>query len=111
MKIAICGKGGSGKSAIVTLLANAMRERGYRVLVVDSDESNLGLYRMLGFDRAPIPLMELVGGKKRVQRQMASKYSSGESEPRMNVLAQDKIWSRTSLGSMCLRGITSGWWA
>jgi CO dehydrogenase maturation factor len=91
MKIAICGKGGSGKSAIVTLLANAMRERGYRVLVVDSDESNLGLYRMLGFDRAPIPLMELVGGKKRVQRQMTSKYSSGESEPRMDVLAQDKI--------------------
>ena len=91
MKIAICGKGGSGKSAIVTLLANAMRERGYRVLVVDSDESNLGLYRMLGFDRAPIPLMELVGGKKSVQKQMASKYSSGDPEPRMNVLAQDEI--------------------
>jgi CO dehydrogenase maturation factor len=91
MKIAICGKGGSGKSAIVTLLANAMRERGYRVLVVDSDESNLGLYRMLGFDRAPIPLMELVGGKKMVQRQMSSKYSSGDPKPRMNVLAQDEI--------------------
>jgi CO dehydrogenase maturation factor len=91
MKIAICGKGGSGKSAVVTLLANAMRERGYRVLVVDSDESNVGLYRMLGFDRAPVPLMELVGGKKRVQKQMTSKYSSGESEPRMNVLTQDII--------------------
>jgi CO dehydrogenase nickel-insertion accessory protein CooC1 len=45
-------KGGSGKSAIVTLLANEARNRGYRVVVVDSDESNLGLYRMLGFDRA-----------------------------------------------------------
>lgn len=91
MKISVCGKGGSGKSAIVTLLANEARERGYRVLVVDSDESNTGLYRMLGFDKAPTPLMELVGGKKRVQKEMASKYSSGESAPRMNVLTQDKI--------------------
>ncbi|KPJ51676.1 MAG: ATP-binding protein, partial [Dehalococcoidia bacterium DG_18] len=50
MKIAVCGKGGSGKSAIVTLLAKGLREKGYKVLVVDSDESNSGLYRMLGFD-------------------------------------------------------------
>ena len=91
MKIAICGKGGSGKSATVTLIANGMRGKGYDVLVVDSDESNSGLYRMLGFDRSPVPLMEMVGGKKRVQKEMASKYSSGESEPRMNILTQDQI--------------------
>lgn len=91
MKIAICGKGGSGKSAIVTLLSSGMREKGYRVVVVDSDESNSGLYRMLGFDSSPVPLMELVGGKKRVQKEMASKYSSGESEPQMNILTQDQI--------------------
>jgi CO dehydrogenase maturation factor len=38
-KISVCGKVGSGKSSVVSLLANGMRERGYRVLVVDSDES------------------------------------------------------------------------
>jgi len=65
-KIAICGKGGSGKSTVTVLLANEMRERGYRVLVVDSDESNPGLYRMLGFSQRPVPLLELVGGKKNV---------------------------------------------
>ena len=64
MKISVCGKGGSGKSTIVALLANAARGRDYKVLVVDSDESNSGLYRMLGFDHPPVPLMELVGGKK-----------------------------------------------
>jgi CO dehydrogenase maturation factor len=91
MKISVCGKGGAGKSTIVTLLANEFRARGYLVLVVDSDESNSGLYRMLGFDHPPIPLMELVGGKKSVQERMAVKFSSGESEPKMEVLAQDRI--------------------
>ena len=33
MKIAVCGKGGSGKSTVVIMLANETRSRGYRVLV------------------------------------------------------------------------------
>lgn len=70
MKISICGKGGSGKSTVVALLANEARARGYRVLVVDSDESNSGLFRMLGFDHPPVPLMELVGGKRSLKRKM-----------------------------------------
>jgi len=84
MKISVCGKGGSGKSSIVTLLANEARNRDYRVLVVDSDESNLGLSRMLGFDRAPVPLMELVGGKRGLKQKM--------NQPQ--VLAQAEIWLR-----------------
>ncbi|NWF78382.1 MAG: ATP-binding protein [Chloroflexi bacterium] len=71
MKIAVCGKGGSGKSTVVTLLANQARAGGYRVLVVYSDESNSGLFRMLGFDHPPVPLMELVGGKKSLKQRMA----------------------------------------
>ncbi|MFO8099273.1 MAG: P-loop NTPase, partial [Salinibacter sp.] len=65
-KIAVGGKGGSGKSSMVALLASGMRERGYRVLVVDSDESNPGLYRLLGLEGRPAPLLELVGGKNQV---------------------------------------------
>ncbi|MBC8275740.1 MAG: P-loop NTPase [Chloroflexi bacterium] len=91
MKISICGKGGSGKSTIVTLLANEFKARGYRVVVVDSDESNSGLYRMLGFDHPPIPLMELVGSKKGLKERMAVKFSSGESEPKMEKLTLNKI--------------------
>jgi CO dehydrogenase maturation factor len=72
MKISVCAKGGSGKSTIVTLLANEARNRGNRVLVVDSDESNSGLYRMLGFEQPPIPLMELVGGKVSLKKKMSS---------------------------------------
>jgi CO dehydrogenase maturation factor len=72
MKISVCGKGGSGKSTIVTLLANEARAGGYRVPVVDSDESNSGLFLMLGFDHAPVPLMELVGGKKSPKQNLNS---------------------------------------
>ena len=71
MKISVCGKGGSGKSTIVTLLANEALARGYQVLVVDSDESNTGLFRMLGFHQPPTPLMELVGGKKSLKQKMS----------------------------------------
>jgi len=83
-KISVCGKGGSGKSSVVTLLANGMRERGYQVLVVDSDESNPGLYRMFGFEKRPNPLLGLVGGKKNVFRTF-----SEESEPSRSILTQE----------------------
>jgi CO dehydrogenase maturation factor len=85
-KMAICGKGGSGKSTVVALLAHGIRVRGYRVLVVDSDESNPGLYRMLGFDKRPEPLLGLVGGKKKVFPTF-----SEESEPREILLTQEEI--------------------
>jgi CO dehydrogenase maturation factor len=85
-KIAVCGKGGSGKSTVVTLLAGGLRDRGCRVLVVDSDESNPGLYRMLGLEKRPKPLLELVGGKKKVFQTF-----SGERESPKSILTQEEI--------------------
>jgi len=88
-KIAVCGKGGSGKSTVVALLAGGLRDRRYRVLVVDSDESNPGLYRMLGLEKRPEPLLELVGGKKKVFQAFSESSESSKS-----VLTQEEI--RTS---------------
>ncbi len=106
-KVSVCGKGGSGKSTVVALLAHGVRARGYRVLVVDSDESNPGLYRMLGFDKRPEPLLELVGGKKKVFPTF-----SEESEPREILLTReeirvtdlpgDYIVERDSIGLVCI---------
>ncbi|MCJ7833094.1 MAG: hypothetical protein MUQ20_01750, partial [Deltaproteobacteria bacterium] len=59
-KIAVCGKGGTGKSTIVTLMAKALASLNYIVLVLDTDESNPGLYRFLGFDKIPKPLISLM---------------------------------------------------
>jgi len=82
MKISLCGKGGSGKSVLTTLLANQAISRGLQVLVVDSDESNSGLFRMLGFKEPPVPFMELLGGKKKLKERMSQK----------NVLREDQFF-------------------
>ena len=65
MKIAVTGKGGSGKSTVTTLLAKELAGRGRKVLVIDSDESNYGLSRQLGVDLPLILLLILAGNKKR----------------------------------------------
>jgi CO dehydrogenase maturation factor len=63
MKILICGKGGCGKSTIVALLAKEMAARKNAVLVLDSDESNIGLHSRLGMQK-PDDFMNYFGGKK-----------------------------------------------
>lgn len=63
MKILICGKGGCGKSTIAAMLGKYLAERGLSLLVVDADESNVGLYRMLGLKKAKA-LAEWLGGRE-----------------------------------------------
>ena len=67
MKIILCGKGGCGKSTVATLLARAYQKAGKNVLVIDSDESNYGLHRQLGFD-LPEDFTHYFGGKKGAYR-------------------------------------------
>ncbi len=66
-KISVCGKGGCGKSVLVTLLAKMLSQR-YDVLILDTDESNTGLYKMLDFDDAPGTLTESLGGRKNIKK-------------------------------------------
>ena len=63
MKILVCGKGGSGKSTVVALLAREMAIRKNKVLVIDSDELNIGLHGRLGMEK-PDDFMNYFGGKK-----------------------------------------------
>jgi len=65
MKIFVCGKGGSGKTVISILLARILTENGNKVYIVDSDESNELLYKLLGTN-PPKPLAEYFGGKKNI---------------------------------------------
>ena len=63
MKVIICGKGGCGKSTVASMLARAYEKKGRNVLVIDSDESNYGLYRQLGLD-LPEDFTHYFGGKR-----------------------------------------------
>ncbi len=87
-KIAVCGKGGSGKSVLVRLLAEGLRRRGRRVLVIDSDESNTGLFRLLGFERAPESLIDLLGGKKQLEARLEEAIRAGTPEMQVDLVAK-----------------------
>ena len=69
-KMAVCGKGGTGKSTLTALLAEVLRREGYTLLVIDSDESNLGLPRLLGLDTPSTPLISLL-----------ERFSMGDRKP------------------------------
>jgi CO dehydrogenase maturation factor len=62
----VCGKGGSGKSTVVALMATILQRKAYEVMVLDGDASNPeGLIRLLfglGVEGEPKPLIEFFGG-------------------------------------------------
>jgi CO dehydrogenase nickel-insertion accessory protein CooC1 len=61
-RIGVFGKGGSGKSTAVVLLAKGLRDCGYEVCILDADSTNLGLSFVLEIDQPPAPLVEYFGG-------------------------------------------------
>ncbi|MGM0385302.1 MAG: hypothetical protein ACQERF_04880 [Actinomycetota bacterium] len=70
MRLLVCGKGGSGKSTFLALMATVLGARGYDVVVLDGDASNPeGLVRLLfglGVEDEPTPVVEYFGGVDRV---------------------------------------------
>ncbi|MBN1613990.1 MAG: nitrogenase reductase [Deltaproteobacteria bacterium] len=78
-KVIVCGRGGSGKSSFVSLLAGELANRE-TVLVVDADESNLGLNVMLGLEPPTRTLMDFLGGKPAVRQKLLALLRGEGSE-------------------------------
>jgi CO dehydrogenase maturation factor len=91
MKIAVCGKGGSGKSTIVAILVREFQRRDRQVLVLDSDESNSGLHWMIGIDEPPKPLIEHVGGKHKIQDKMSTGFTAESGATSLSLWREDEI--------------------
>lgn len=82
MKILVCGKGGTGKSVIATLIAKELARRGKRTLVVDTDESNFGIYRNFGVEQ-PKDFLEYLGGKEKVRERLLRFIRGGEEKVKL----------------------------
>ncbi len=61
-RLGVFGKGGSGKSTAVVLLARGLLHFGYEVCILDADSTNLGLSSVLGMDQPPESRMDYFGG-------------------------------------------------
>jgi CO dehydrogenase maturation factor len=78
-KVTVCGKGGVGKSSITTLLAGAFQTEGYTTIVLDTDESNPGLFRMFGFEQGPKPLLTLLSRFAQGEPASGTEWMMGEA--------------------------------
>ena len=101
MKIILCGKGGCGKSTVATLLARAYQKAGNNVLVIDSDESNYGLHRQLGFD-LPEDFTHYFGGKKGAYRVMDEKGRVFDSRWRFSDIPEEFMTGEENLHLMAI---------
>jgi ATP-binding protein involved in chromosome partitioning len=54
------GKGGVGKSSVTTNLAVALAQRGHRVAAIDADVWGFSMPRMLGIDRPPTVIDDVI---------------------------------------------------
>ncbi len=101
MKIILCGKGGCGKSTVAALLAREYQKEGKNVLVIDSDESNYGLHRQLGFE-LPEDFTHYFGGKKGAYRVMDEKGRVFDSKWRFSDIPGEFMTGEETLHLMAI---------
>lgn len=91
MRLAFCGKGGSGKSTICSLFARYVAEQNTSVLVVDGDiNQHVGV--ALGFDEAEIAALPKMG----IEQQPLREYFTGTNK---RIAAPSKMIEPTPAGT------------
>ncbi len=97
------GKGGVGKSSVTTNLAVALAARGHRVAVVDADVWGFSIPRMLGIDRRPVVIDEmLVPPEAHGVRCISMGFFAAEDQP--------VIWRGPMLHKALEQFLTDVWW-
>ena len=82
-----CGKGGSGKSTLVSILSKSLCEIN-NVLVIDTDESNSGLAAMLGLPAPEQAVMDYLSGKESIRRILGPKDNE-RGDPFLSLIANE----------------------
>ncbi|HXH06393.1 MAG TPA: AAA family ATPase [Vicinamibacterales bacterium] len=88
MKIAVAGKGGSGKTTVAAALARALARRGHRPLAIDADSNpNLGV--SLGLSPAELRRVEALPRTLLEERTDADgRRTLGLAEPADQIVAR-----------------------
>ncbi len=67
MRVLMLGRGGCGRTTLSVLLARELAKIGFKPLIIDADESNRGITKLLGVPE-PAWLIEAMGGSEEVYK-------------------------------------------
>ncbi|MEZ0344593.1 MAG: P-loop NTPase [Caldimicrobium sp.] len=101
MKIAVCGKGGVGKSTVAALLIKSFLEGGYRVLAIDADPSP-HLARLLEIKEKITPIAEMTDLLAERAEKSGPYYTLN---PKIDDLPEKFMYKRNGLNLMVLGAI------
>lgn len=76
-KIIINGRGGCGKSTVTSLLSKKLTEDN-KVVVIDLDEGNLGLNKILGVEKPENTFLDYCGGREAIMAELQKAMMKGE---------------------------------
>jgi CO dehydrogenase maturation factor len=105
MKIAVSGKGGTGKTTLSALLAAELRRRGYSVTAIDADP-NPTLAAALGFP--PLPLTPLLEMSDEIEERIGSAGGFIRLNPRVDDLVSRVSVAHDGINLIVAGGITHG---
>lgn len=105
MKIAVSGKGGSGKTTIAALVAAELVRRGVRVTVIDADP-NPTMAAALGFPTDPVtPLLEM---HDEIERRVGGSDGFVRLNPRVDDLVDRVAVQHAGIQLIVVGAITRG---
>lgn len=76
-KIIVNGRGGCGKSTLTSLLAKNLAVEN-QVVVIDLDEGNLGLNKILGVEKPEKTFLDYCGGREAIMAELQKAMMKGE---------------------------------
>ena len=105
MKIAVSGKGGTGKTTLAALLAAELKRRDYSVTVIDADP-NPTLAAALGFP--PVPVTPLLEMGDEIEARIGSGGGFIRLNPRVDDLVSRVAVAHDGIHLIVAGGITHG---
>ena len=105
MKIAVSGKGGTGKTTLAALLAAELQRRDYSVTVIDADP-NPTVAAALGFP--PVPVTPLLEMSDEIEERIGSPGGFIRLNPRVDDLVSRVAVAHDGINLIVAGGITHG---